>query len=89
VRRIDENLHDRTECAVLQGDDADFHAIEWQVNGQNLDLPATRQADHARKLAASAAPLRPSPRQPPLPALGAHAEMVRRQSASGLIPGLY
>ena len=35
---VDEKLRDRTERAVLQGDDADRHAGHWQCDRQDLEL---------------------------------------------------
>jgi len=33
---VDEKLCNGTERAVLQGDDADWHVRQWQVDGQDL-----------------------------------------------------
>ena len=40
MRGVDEKPHDGTERAVLQGDDADLHAIKWKLDGQDFDLLA-------------------------------------------------
>ena len=40
ARLLNEELGDRAEDAVLNGNDHVWHASHWQVDGQDLDLRA-------------------------------------------------